>query len=447
MVGTNSIDVFFSYNTCDHEQVEAVAQSLTKHGLKVFLDRWYLKPGQPWPQMLEQVLGSCQSMAIFLGDEGLGPWQQRERDLGLDRQSRESGFPVIPVLLSQSDPGLGFLKANTWVDLTTGTNYAEAIAILVSAIRRKPPGPPNLRQIESAGATVCPYRGLKHFREEDEPYFFGRKTFTETLTQAILSQPLIAVVGASGSGKSSVVRAGLFPRLRRGAGNSVWDIVTLVPGERPMSNLAAALMPAIEPEISEIDRLAEVHKLAEHLTAGNVTLLEVVTRLLEKQPGTDRLLLFIDQWEELYTLCADDNTRNTFVEHLLEVSATGIVNVTLTLRGDFMGQALENRVLADRLQDGIVTIGPMTREELAETIVRPAEKTGLRFDTGLPETILDDLGDEPGGLPLLEFLLEGLWKSRQGTMLTHEAYAQLGRVSGAIARRAEDVFDRGLDQA
>ena len=428
-------------------RVEAVAQSLTKHGLKVFLDRWYLTPGQPWPKMLEQVLGSCQSMAIFLGDEGLGPWQQRERDLALDRQSRENSFPVIPVLLSQSDPGLGFLKTNTWVDLTMGTDYAKAIGILVSAIRGKPPGPPNLRQIESAGATVCPYRGLKHFREEDEPYFFGRNTFSKALTHAVLTQPLIAVVGASGSGKSSVVRAGLFPRLRRGAGNRVWEIVTLVPGERPMSNLAAALMPGIEPEISEIDRLAEVHKLAEHLTTGSVTLLEVVTHLLEKQPGTDRLLLFVDQWEELYTLCTDDNTRKTFIEHLLEVSATGKVFVTLTLRGDFMGQALDNRVLADRLQDGIVTIGPMTREELAETILRPAEKVGLKFEAGLPETILDDLGDEPGGLPLLEFLLEGLWTSRQGTTLTHEAYARLGRVSGAIARRAEDVFEHDLDDA
>lgn len=118
----------------------------------------------------------------------------------------------------------------------------------------------------------------------------------------------------------------------------------------------------------------------------------------------------------------------------------------LTIRGDFMGRVLEHRELSDRLQDGLVTIGPMTRGELEETIVQPAAKTGLSFDKGLPETILDDVGEEPGGLPLLEFLLEGLWRERRGNTLTFDTYARLGRVSGAIAHRAEEVFERSLNE-
>ena len=109
-------DVFFSYATRDHEAVERVARELTQRGLRVFLDRWYLTPGLPWPQALERTVASCNAVAVFIGAEGLGPWQQRERDLALDRQGREPGFPVIPVLLTGTDPGLGFLRLNTWVD-------------------------------------------------------------------------------------------------------------------------------------------------------------------------------------------------------------------------------------------------------------------------------------------------------------------------------------------
>jgi TIR domain len=116
----DSFDVFFSYSTVDHAAVEGVARSLHERGIRVFLDRWYLAAGQPWPQALEQTLASCGAVAVFLGPEGLGPWQQRERDLALDRQGREPGFPVIPVLLSAADPALGFLRLNTWVDLSAG---------------------------------------------------------------------------------------------------------------------------------------------------------------------------------------------------------------------------------------------------------------------------------------------------------------------------------------
>jgi conflict system STAND superfamily ATPase len=99
------------------------------------------------------------------------------------------------------------------------------------------------------------------------------------------------------------------------------------------------------------------------------------------------------------------------------------------------------------LQDAVVTIGPMTRSELTETIVKPAEAVGLAFEAGLAETILDDVGDEPGDLPLLEFLLEALWKVRRGTILQYDAYHRLGRVPGAIAHRADEVFERGLTES
>jgi Novel STAND NTPase 1 len=158
-------------------------------------------------------------------------------------------------------------------------------------------------------------------------------------------QPFVAVVGASGSGKSSVVRAGLIPRLRSGEGGFVWDVVTLAPTDRPLASLAAALLPSLEPDLSEVDRLVEVNKLAAHLVDGSVALRDVAARVLQKQPGTDRLLLFVDQWEELYTLCPDEKTRRAFAAHLLEAASAGPVRVVLTMRGDFFGRALADRAL------------------------------------------------------------------------------------------------------
>ena len=271
------------------------------------------------------------------------------------------------------------------------------LAILTAAIRGEPPGPMARQRSEAARAAICPYRGLQPFREEDEPFFFGRTSFAETLTATVLRYPFVAVVGASGSGKSSVVRAGLIPRLRPGAGNLVWDAVTLVPTDRPLISLAAALLPLLEPDLSEVTRLAEVADLASLLHTGKIALRDVAARVLAKQPGTDRLLLFVDQWEEVYTLGNDTGMRQAFIGQLLSAAATDKIRVVLTVRGDFMGRALENRDFADRLQQGLVTIGPMTRDELAETIVEPAAKTGLSFEAGLAETILDDLGEEPGG--------------------------------------------------
>jgi hypothetical protein len=132
---------------------------------------------------------------------------------------------------------------------------------------------------------------LRPFREEDSPFFFGREDFTTVLVEAVDRHTLVAVVGASGRGKSSMVRAGLVPRLRRGGGGRVWDVVTLVPGERPLHALAAALIPLLEPDMEEIDRLARVGKLASYLAEKRMALRDVVARALEKQPGTDRLLL------------------------------------------------------------------------------------------------------------------------------------------------------------
>jgi hypothetical protein len=200
--------------------------------------------------------------------------------------------------------------------------------------------------------------------------------------------------------------------------------------------------------MGEVDRLAQAAKLAEHFRSGTVSLSDALERIFEKQPGTDRVLIVIDQFEELYTLGSDDEGRRRFLDELLAASArTGSkANVVLTLRGDFVGSALAYRPLSDRLQDAQVNLGPMTREELECAIRKPAEQIRLAFEPGLVRRILNDVGDAPGNLPLLEFVLKELWDQRRGRLLLNETYDAIGGLQGAVATKADELL-KGLSSA
>ena len=165
-----SYDLFLSYNSANHGIVEDVARRLRAEGLKPFLDRWYLAPGARWRTNLEDTLNSSKAIAVFVGPGEMGSWQQREVDVALDLQSRSPNLPVIPVLLPGSEPPLGFLRQLTWVDLRTQT-LDLGTAILAKAARGEPPGPDLKEHLDVVRASICPFRGLFHFREEDAPFF------------------------------------------------------------------------------------------------------------------------------------------------------------------------------------------------------------------------------------------------------------------------------------
>lgn len=433
-------DVFLSYHSRDREPVERIARSLCEQGLKPFLDQWYLVPGRPWSQALENALASCRAVAVCIGPGEMGPWQTRESSSALDRQGRDTDFPVIPVLLPGSDPVLGFLGQNTWVDLRQGIDDPFLLSLLAGAIRGEAPGPELDERIRATHAILCPYRGLLYFREEDAPFFFGRETAIAQLISAVRQHNLVAVVGASGSGKSSVVRAGLVPELRK-ARDHAWDVATIVPTDRPVHALAAVLMPFLEPSMTETDRLVETNKLAEALLSQTIKLREVVDCVLAKQPSMDRLLLIADQWEELFTLCKDDGARQCFIDNILEATATTKLSAVLTLRGDFFGRAITDyRPLSDRVQGAQVNLGPMTPAELRLAIEEPARKVALTFEDHLVDLILAHSEYEPGNLPLVEFVLSLLWEQRRGGELHYEAYQAMGQLKGAIAAKAESLY-------
>lgn len=214
-----------------------------------------------------------------------------------------------------------------------------------------------------------------------------------------------------------------------------------MPTDRPVHALAAVLMPFLEPDMSEVTRLREMNQLAEDLLGRKTALRDVVDRVLAKQPGIDRLLLIADQWEELFTLCKDDKARRCFIDNILEATAATKLSAVLTLRGEFFGRAITDyRPLSDRVQGAQVNLVPMKREELRLAIEEPAKKVKLTFQAGLVDLMLGQAGDEPGKLPLLEFVLRRLWEDRRGGEFHHEAYTAMGQLEGAIAHKAESVF-------
>ncbi|MEG4796628.1 CHAT domain-containing protein [Microcoleus sp. LAD1_D1] len=284
-----------------------------------------------------------------------------------------------------------------------------------------------------------PYQGLSAFGEEDADFFFGQEKFVSNLVEVTHKQPLVVVVGPSGSGKSSVVYAGLIPQLRK-EGN--WLIETFRPGKEPFEPLAFALVRQLEPEAGETQKLRETMGLAGDLRNGRITLQQVVSRILARNPGK-RLLLVADQFEELYTLCQVKEEQERFADGLLTAIAQENIRLVLTLRADFYGYVLSYRPLRNALQECTPQLlSSMKREELQAAIELPAQKLEVQLEPQLTQRILDDVGEEPGNLPLLEFALTRLWEKQINRELTHQAYEEIGGVKKAIANHAEQVYQQ-----
>ncbi|KAB8318306.1 AAA family ATPase [Tolypothrix campylonemoides VB511288] len=292
----------------------------------------------------------------------------------------------------------------------------------------------------------CPYRGLLAFQEEDSEFFFGRDTFVEQLVTAVRKKPLVPVIGRSGSGKSSVVFAGLIPKLRQEGG---WLIRDFRPENRPFYNLAKKLNSLLIPQwetMSNNEQRHETRILANNLWRGVDSLQDVVADILQDNHCNHRLLLVVDQLEELYTISPEDE-RQPFLNQLLRAvriaSARQTPNfiVVLTLRDDFLGQALDYP-LGNALQEfKPELLCPMTRKELQEAIEKPAAKQKVTIEECLTERILDAVVGQPGILPCLEFALTQLWEKQRNCLLNHSAYKEIGGVEKALANHADQVFE------
>ena len=281
---------------------------------------------------------------------------------------------------------------------------------------------------------LCPYMGLRAFAEEDSKYFYGREGLTRKLIQEVSHQSCLAVVGASGSGKSSVVQAGLIAQLRQGKqipGSEQWWIGRMRPGDRPLEGLSHRLADVgSEVAIQQIEGM--LHQGAEGFVYW-----------LRSRPEPV-VVLVIDQFEELFTLAATDD-RQRFLDLILGALnyASDRFKLILTLRADFISPCLESPELAAILQRSSVLVPPyLADDDYREVILRPAEQVGLQVEPGLVEVLLQELNHSAGDLPLLEFVLEQLWQQRRsGTLTLHAYQQQIGGLRGALERKAQAVYD------
>jgi len=277
---------------------------------------------------------------------------------------------------------------------------------------------------------------LQAFDEEHAAFFFGGDEDVARLLEKLESGGFLAVLGPSGSGKSSLVRAGLLPALRRDAlpGSASWMIRVLTPGAHPLTTLAAHLR-----QLFPQERLETTLDALRH---DERTLRLAVARALADRPPDEQVVWVVDQFEETFTLCHDEDERRQFIANLLDAATVpgSRCRVVLALRADFYARCAAYPALARYLSARQYLAPPLDERGLRRAIEAPATQVGLRFQEGLVDTILADVARQPNALPLLEHALFELWQGRRGRTLTLEAYQANGNVAGAVAARAEAVY-------
>jgi uncharacterized caspase-like protein/energy-coupling factor transporter ATP-binding protein EcfA2 len=403
------------------EEGERITRSWLRHALRhseiaqqiVILDCPGAEDLPEWIEELQREQGQCLIAAASPRSEP----ELFTRSLieTLNRAENQSGFPVAAWITQLQLALAGKIPLHVWLSGTQGV-----IDVF-----------PEQRSIKSSEIGVCPYRGLQAFTEDDAEFFYGREALTQQLLQAVQQQSCLAVVGASGSGKSSVVQAGLIAQLRQGKripGSEQWWIGRMRPGNRPFEALVKCLAKPAEQE--------QIEGLMYQGTEGFVQWLRTRSEPM--------VLLVIDQFEELFTLCSEYD-RQDFLNIILEALqyTADRFKLVLTLRADFVAAGLEIPKLAEILQRSSILVPPcLSDEDYRQVIVRPAEQVGLKVESGLVEVLLQELDRTPGDLPLLEFVLEQLWQKRRSGELTFEAYqSEIGGLQGALEQKAQEAYN------
>lgn len=342
----------------------------------------------------------------------------------ISRLEQNLRLPDIPTIEARFVPAL---------DLTDEPAAVERLVQLAGSVRRE----------DAPALGLPPYKGLVNFDENDADLFVGREQLTAHLTGRVLgmssqlrhaSRRFLAIVGASGSGKSSLVRAGLIPALRWNQATADWQIQALTPAARPLHSLALALLPA-QASLSEtgalIDDLAREPRSLHLFLARQAAI-----------GGASRFLLVIDQFEELFSLCRLESERHAFVENLClaasEPDGPGLV--VITMRADFYAHCAAYPMLREALAGNQEFIGAMSSTDLRRVIEEPARRGRWELEPGLVDLLLHEVGNEPGALPLLSHALLETWQRRRSHTLTLSGYTSAGGVRGAIAETAQAVF-------
>ena len=269
-------------------------------------------------------------------------------------------------------------------------------------------------------AVVCPFKGLAAFESSDAEFFCGRDRIVSELIARLAEWPLVGILGPSGIGKSSLLRAGVLPALRAGAlpGSAGWRQVLVRPGKHPSSELERALGGDPDRAVAELGQ-------------------------------GERIVVAVDQLEDLFTVCEDDFLRREFLERLVALAGDHErrVLVLCTLRADFYGRLSVYPRFAELLSRSHALVGPMARAELREAIEQPAARAGLEVEDGLVEVLLTEVADEPGSLPLLSTTMLELWQARDGRRAPSAGLPRAPEACAAGWRGSRNRPTRGCPRA
>lgn len=446
--------VFLSHNSDDKSAVEEIKRSLESSAppFRCWLDKDDLRSHGTWMTQIESIVAECKSAALFFGPSGRGPIHELERQKLVDRAARQrDSFWLVPVLLpgARKEDVDGFTSLFNWVDFSAGLDSPAELERLAQLLRGEAPG----RISADDQITGEPYRGLERFDDQHAEFYFGRDEEIRLLCNAVEKLPFVAVIGASGSGKSSLVRAGLQTRLAQSMLPRLAqaNTITVLPGSDPLRSLAEQLAAAVIPDTRRDERPSRADEYARRLQEQADGLRTLLGSLFARDD--DFLLLIIDQFEEAFTNSREQqegaNTARQqteqFVAQLSDLAthADGRFRLVITLRADFLARSLEFaslRALLQNERNPQLLLGELSQAALLEVIVLPAQHAGAYFEKGLVERISKDVEDQRGSLPLLEYALTQLWAKRRGRWLTNEGYSAIGRVAGALRQRADETL-------
>src|SRR6266566_2725251 len=438
--------VFLCYARADSELVTRLKADLLSQGIHVWIDREGLQPGTlDWEEALRTAIRSARAVLLIASPNARSSRYVRDELRIAEMYQR----PVYTL----------WIVGTQWIDAVPlgwgGAQYLDAREIryetaipeMVALLNKTSSTPTRAPELDFEPRN--PYKGLRAFKGDDAHDFFGRDTLINelaaTLEGALTSeekhQPcvrLLAVVGPSGSGKSSVLMAGLLPRLREGRlpGSEQWVYLDpIVPGTRPIESLTLAL--------SEYLPDKSLKAIREDLEDDAARGLHLLTTKLVKRQGT-RVILLVDQFEELFIQTTSEDERRHFLDLLVTAITEphGPVIVLLTLRADFYDRPLAYPALGQLIPSHQMVVLPMSIHELREVIEKPAALPDVRltFEGDLVGDLLFEVQGQVGALPLLQFTLDQLYQRRSGRRLTLSAYRDLGGVKGALTRQAEETY-------
>lgn len=447
------ISVFLSYNNSDRDLVEVIAKKLKEQpDIEPWFDKWNILPGDDWQEGVEIAIRKSQVCLIFIGVNGVGPWQKEEtrEAIKLRVELSDESYRVIPVLLpgaKRDERGKlpSFLLRSQWAEFEESIKEPKVFDYLLAGIRNEKVSYKELNS--SIKRQECPYRGLDFFDVEHAPFFFGRESLIDWLIHEIKNtnslkerNRFLAIIGASGSGKSSLARAGLLSELKnnRIIDSARWHQVILFPGDHPLENLALELAAQgiINPNQESVENFINKSQLDERFLHKTIKLF---THL---NPEKSKVLILIDQFEEVFTSFGIDKSIKGFIKNIVYASTifNGNTIIVLTMRSDFYGNCTKYDSLSALVSDHNILVGPLNSKELQSAIEMPANAFGVRFENGLVDLLAVDASNF-GVLPLLQDTLHALWYKKQDDLILLKSYINSGGLSGALNRRADKLLN------